>query len=80
MVDNESKDPATLEYFEKLKVQDNVRILKYDGEFNYSAINNFAVGQAEGSVITLMNNDIEVNCCTRIIWYSMLVSFSVLAV
>ena len=60
IVDNESTEPSTLDYFEQLKAQDNIRILKYDGEFNYSAINNYAVSQASGSVITLMNNDIEV--------------------
>ena len=60
VVDNESTEPSTLDYFEQLKAQDNVRILRYDGEFNYSAINNYAVSQANGSVITMMNNDIEV--------------------
>lgn len=60
VVDNESTDPATLDYFEQLKAQNNVRIIEFSGEFNYSAINNFAVENAQGSVITLMNNDIEV--------------------
>lgn len=60
VVDNESTEPSTLDYFEQLKAQDNVSILRYEGEFNYSAINNFAVSQASGSVITMMNNDIEV--------------------
>ncbi len=60
IVDNESTEPATLEYFEQLKAQSNIRIYTYNGEFNYSAINNFAVQKAEGSIITLMNNDIEV--------------------
>ncbi len=60
VVDNESVEPATHEYFEQLKAQDNINILKYDGVFNYSAINNFAVGHARGDVITMMNNDIEV--------------------
>jgi len=60
VVDNDSVEPSTLEYFDQLKAQDNVRIIKFNGEFNYSAINNFAVDQALGSVITMMNNDIEV--------------------
>ncbi len=60
VVDNESVEPATHEYFEQLKAQGNIKILKYDGVFNYSAINNFAVGHASGDVITMMNNDIEV--------------------
>ncbi len=60
VIDNESTEPTTLDYLEQLKTQENVRILKYAGEFNYSAINNYAVSQANGSIITMMNNDIEV--------------------
>lgn len=64
IVDNASVEQETLDYFEKIKTRDNsketIRVLSYDGEFNYSAINNFAVEQAHGSVITMMNNDIEV--------------------
>ena len=60
VVDNESADTATLDYLKTLQKTDNIRVLKYKGAFNYSAINNYAVEHAEGSVITLMNNDIEV--------------------
>ena len=38
----------------------NFRVLKWDKPFNYSAINNFAVSQAKGEVVGLVNNDIEV--------------------
>ena len=58
VVDNESSDPETLEYLRGLPAPH--RVLKYAGEFNYSAINNFAVGQAAGSVMVLLNNDTEV--------------------
>jgi len=34
--------------------------LCYDAAFNYSAINNFAVQQARGEIIGLINNDLEV--------------------
>ena len=60
IIDNESTEPSTFDYFEQLKALDNIRVLQYGGEFNYSAINNYAVEEATGSVITLMNNDIEV--------------------
>ncbi len=60
IVDNESVEPQTLAYFEKVEKEHNVKVLKYTGAFNYSAINNMAVRHARGSVITLMNNDIEV--------------------
>jgi GT2 family glycosyltransferase len=35
-------------------------VLRYDKPFNYSAINNFAVGQAAGEILALLNNDLEV--------------------
>ena len=60
IVDNGSVENETLAYFEQLKAHKNVRILRYDKPFNYSAINNFAVSKAKGSIIGLINNDIEV--------------------
>ena len=60
LIDNSSDDPESLEYFESLKSLDKVRVLKYPSPFNYSAINNFGVSKARGSVIGLINNDIEV--------------------
>lgn len=35
-------------------------MIHYDDVFNYSAINNFAVEQARGTVIGMLNNDVEV--------------------
>src|SRR6185436_9610159 len=36
------------------------RVLRYEREFNYSAINNFAAREARGEVLLLLNNDTEV--------------------
>jgi O-antigen biosynthesis protein len=62
VVDNQSSLPETLAYLEALphKHAGRVRVLRYDEPFNYSAINNFAVRHAQGSVIGLINNDVEV--------------------
>jgi GT2 family glycosyltransferase len=60
VVDNGSNEPQTHAYFAEIAKQPNVRILRYDEPFNYSAINNFAVKQAKGSIIGLINNDIEI--------------------
>ncbi|OYD82297.1 hypothetical protein CHT98_21315 (plasmid) [Azospirillum brasilense] len=60
IVDNNSEEAKTFAYFDTLKDEPRVRVLRYDAPFNYSAINNFAVAQATGSVIGLINNDIEV--------------------
>ena len=60
LVDNNSDDPDAIQYFQELNKHPKIRLLDYPFEFNYSAINNFAVSNAQGSVIGLVNNDIEV--------------------
>ncbi|WP_259474053.1 glycosyltransferase, partial [Pseudomonas syringae] len=40
--------------------EENIRVLRDDGPFNYSALNNGAVRIAKGELIGLINNDIEV--------------------
>ena len=59
VVDNDSDDPATLAYLADLP-SDWIKVLHHPGEFNYSAINNHAVKQARGTLLCLLNNDIEV--------------------
>ena len=60
VVDNRSDDPAALAYLETLHRKGDARVLPYPQPFNYSAINNFAVEQAKGELVCLMNNDMEV--------------------
>ena len=61
ILDNGSVEPDALEFFQKIQEEDHrVRVLRYDHPFNYSAINNFGVRHAKGSIIGLVNNDIEV--------------------
>jgi glycosyltransferase involved in cell wall biosynthesis len=60
IVDNNSDDPETLDYFASLSSCDQVRILRDESPFNFSALNNTAVEQARGEYVGLINNDIEV--------------------
>lgn len=61
VLDNNSKDPATPLYYESLaKHHPQVRVLHYEGAFNYSAINNFGAEQARGAHLLLLNNDVEI--------------------
>ena len=60
IVDNASVEPETLAYFDGLAAEPRVRILRREGPFNFSALNNHAVTQATGSLIGFINNDIEV--------------------
>ena len=59
IIDNGSQESETLQYFEALKKHKNIRILSQDIPFNYSKLNNYAVSQAKGDLICLMNNDVE---------------------
>lgn len=59
VVDNDSHQPETLEYLEQI-AERGVKVLRYPHAFNYSAINNWAVEQAKGSILGLVNNDIQV--------------------
>jgi GT2 family glycosyltransferase len=60
IVDNNSNDPDTLAYFASFADNNQVRVLRDEQPFNYSALNNSAVQQARGEYLGLINNDIEV--------------------
>jgi len=59
VVDNGSDDPATLAHLREI-VSDKLRVVPYPHPFNYSAINNHAVGLARGELVALLNDDLEV--------------------
>ena len=60
IVDNESVEHEALSLFAKLSQDNRVRVLRIEGPFNYSALNNEAARRAEGEVLLLLNNDIDV--------------------
>ena len=60
IVDNGSELAETKEFFAKASLDPRVCVVDYPGEFNYSAINNFAVAQGDSDYLALVNNDIEV--------------------
>ena len=60
IVDNGSDEPETLALFKALmKADTRIRILPLPGPFNYSKLNNEAVRQSRGSIVALLNNDLE---------------------
>ena len=61
VIENNSTDPATKAYYEKLPDRyANCRVVAYSGGFNFSRINNFGRKFANGKFLLLLNNDIEV--------------------
>lgn len=59
IVDNQSTAEDTISYLRSLETIPGVRVLRYDFPFNYSAINNFAVGYATGEILCFLNDDVE---------------------
>lgn len=59
LVDNQSEDPDVLAFYEEAKRRygDQLRVLEYPREFNFSAINNHAAERSRGEYLLLLNND-----------------------
>lgn len=61
IVDNGSDDEQAVAYFKQLADKhSNIFVIRDDRPFNYSQLNNNAVQYANGELIGLINNDIEV--------------------
>jgi O-antigen biosynthesis protein len=60
VVDNGSDKPETLDYLKTLNAHPQIRVIRDNYAFNYSALNNYAATFAEGEVLALVNDDIEV--------------------
>lgn len=75
IVENNSTEQETFAFYKKISEEhDNVKVLYYKGEFNYSKINNFGVSEADGEYLLLLNNDTEMintDCLTEMVHYCM---------
>ena len=61
IIENNSTGKEIFAYYKELEAaHENVRVLTWEKEFNYSAINNFGAEHARGEYLLLLNNDIEV--------------------
>ena len=61
VIENNSTDPETERYYAQISQKfTNCRVVRYQGKFNFSAINNFGAQFANGEHLLLLNNDIEV--------------------
>lgn len=60
VVENNSVEKETFEFYEWAERKYNrLRVVTWNGPFNYSAINNYALRFAKGEYLLLLNNDIE---------------------
>lgn len=60
IIDNQSKEQETYNYYNSIKTEPRIRIFQYDKPFNYSAINNYGVKSTDAEFLLFLNNDIEV--------------------
>jgi GT2 family glycosyltransferase len=60
LVNNQSKEKETFAYLEKISDHPAIHLFSYDHDFNFSAINNFAVSQTNSDYLVFLNNDTEV--------------------
>ena len=60
IVENNSTSTEIFEYYKELEKEERIRVITWDGPFNYSAINNFGVKHARGELLLFLNNDVEV--------------------
>ncbi|MBQ2116733.1 MAG: glycosyltransferase family 2 protein, partial [Lachnospiraceae bacterium] len=60
IIENNSTEKATSDYYKTLKDDSRIKIVRYEGEFNYSKINNFGAKYATGEYLLLLNNDTQV--------------------
>jgi len=51
LVDNNSQKKETFDYLFEIKKNEKIKVLEYLRNFNFSAINNFAVEYAEGEFL-----------------------------
>lgn len=60
IVENNSTTEEIFQYYKELVQNPRIRVLSWNREFNYSAINNFAVQHARGEYLLFLNNDVTV--------------------
>ncbi len=60
IVENNSTEESTFAYYRELQaLHPNITVITWEGEFNYSEINNYALNAATGEYLLFLNNDTE---------------------
>lgn len=73
IIENNSTEAETFAYYEKLTAENpKAHVVCYQGEFNYSDINNFGVSHAKGDYYWFLNNDTQIigaDCLRQLLGY-----------
>ena len=73
IIENNSTEEETFQFYKELEAANpKVRVVYYQGSFNYSAINNFGAGFAKGEYLWLLNNDTAIindDCIEELVGY-----------
>ncbi|MDD3338041.1 MAG: glycosyltransferase family 2 protein [Lachnospiraceae bacterium] len=76
IIENNSTEKETFAFYSRIQEQNRrIRVVTWEGVFNYSAINNYGVSFAKGEYLLFLNNDTEMirsdclsellGCCMR---------------
>ena len=60
VVNNQSSDPDTLEYFGEISSQSHVRVVDFPFPFSYADLHNYVVSLVEADYLCLLNNDTQI--------------------
>lgn len=74
LIDNDSCERETLDYLSNLNTEPSIRLIRFRGPFNYSAINNAGARAASGQVLVFLNNDTLVltkDWCVELVAHAM---------
>lgn len=60
VIENNSVECQTFAYYDEIINDKRIRVVHWEGKFNYSAINNFGADYVNGEYLLLLNNDTEI--------------------
>ena len=60
VIENNSTEEETFRYYGELEEDSRIRVVRYEGSFNYSAVNNLGARESRGNYLLLLNNDTEI--------------------
>lgn len=60
IIENNSNQADVFAYYKHIQENPRIRVLTWEKEWNYSALNNYGAGEATGDLLLFLNNDTEI--------------------